>query len=125
MNTRTLLLELFFFSLPFLAFGTYRVLVRDAETQGKKSWPISILFIIGLGFAAIFWVFIILQEDRSTNKCIEKARIENGVLIPASTYECEKDIDTIGAPRSTDPGGSSDEPSDGETPEADIPLRLR
>lgn len=117
MNIRILLIELFFFSLPFVMFGVYRLLVRDAEADGKKSWPISFLFILGAALAMAYWFYLVaVKEDRETNKCIEPARYENGVYVPATTYFCEKDLDSIGEALSDDPGGPSTPSEDSPEP---------
>jgi len=54
-----LLFQLFFFALPFIMFGLYRLAVAEAEQEGRKPWPIRVLFGIGLLLAVGSWVFFI------------------------------------------------------------------
>lgn len=108
MNPRTILIELIFFATPFIIFGVYRLMVRDAEEHGRKSWPISVLFMAGFVFAMVGWFGLVMTQDRSENKCYEKAQVVDGKLVPGRTYACDKDLEGIGTPASSDPGGDED-----------------
>ena len=120
MNIRTVLIELFFFSLPFLMFGVYRLLVRDAEAQGKKAWPISILFIAGLSLAIVAWLFMIFKQDRIDDRCNSRAVLVDGQIVREEISGCDKNLEEVGAARSSDPGGSaSDADGENETDPAD------
>ena len=94
-----LLFEAFVFSLPFLVFGIYTLATRSAEEAGKRKWPIQMLFIIGLGLATAAWFLLILLEPRERNMCVEPARYENGQLIPARKYPCERHPEDVGVQR--------------------------
>lgn len=112
-----ILIQLFFFILPFLAFGFYRLLVADAEADGRKAWPVHMLFGVGAALAAAVWGLFILTEDRDREVCIIPARFEDGVLIPQQTIPCEQDVTGTGIPLSDDPGGEAHGVSDPrETP---------
>ena len=37
--------ELFIFSIPFLVFGLYLLATTNAEQEGKRKWPVNILFL--------------------------------------------------------------------------------
>lgn len=108
-----LLFELFIFSLPFLVFGLYLLATRSAEDAGKRKWPIQMLFLIGLGLATLAWFVLILLEPRERNMCVEPARYENGQLIPARKYACERHPEDVGLQRGrTAPAGTpADDPS--------------
>ncbi|MEO1027570.1 MAG: hypothetical protein AAFX02_00800 [Pseudomonadota bacterium] len=106
MNARTILIELLFFATPFIIFGIYRLLVRDAEAHGKKSWPISVLFITGFLFALVGWITIILTQDDRQEVCYDGARrFVNGEFVEPKVVPCNRDLDSIGEALSTDPGG--------------------
>ncbi|ABI76619.1 hypothetical protein HNE_0345 [Hyphomonas neptunium ATCC 15444] len=94
-----LLFEAFVFSLPFLVFGIYLLATRSAEDAGKRRWPIQMLFIIGLVLATLAWFLLILLEPRERNMCVEPARYENGQLIPARKYPCERHPEDVGIQR--------------------------
>lgn len=105
------LLELFLVLLPFAAFGAYRIAAADAAVEGRKEWPMTALFVTGVGLAVLAWLFLILREDRSEN-CNQPAYrdAETGELVPARSYECDVSLDEVGVPRSDDPGGRTDTP---------------
>ncbi len=110
-----LLGELFLLVLPFIAFGLYRLAVRDAEIEGKKAWPITALFLTGIVLAVGFWLFLILREDRSLT-CNEPAYTDpaTGEIVPARSYECDVEFKDLGVPQNEDPGGrapSTDDPT--------------
>ena len=108
-----ILFEVFLLVLPFIAFGLYRLAVRDAEIEGKKAWPITALFLTGIVLSVGFWLFLILREDRSLT-CNEPAYPdpETGKLIPARSYECDVGFEDLGVPKSEDPGGVNPSPDD-------------
>ncbi|MEO0983872.1 MAG: DUF6111 family protein [Pseudomonadota bacterium] len=100
-----ILIQVALFLLPFALFGLYRLLAADAKADGRKTWPITSLFCIGAALAAGVWIYFIAREPRDPNKCYEPARFEDGVLIPAREYECDPNIEDVGAPRSDQTGG--------------------
>ncbi|MEQ9435283.1 DUF6111 family protein [Hyphomonas sp.] len=99
-----LVFELFIFSIPFLVFGLYVLVTTNAEEEGRRKWPIQILFLIGLTLATIVWFALILFEKKERDVCHEPARFENGVIIPARDYPCEQNVRDVGVPLSRDPG---------------------
>lgn len=110
-----LLLQAFILLLPFLVFWLYVLATRSAEDAGKRKWPIQILFVIGLGLTTLFWFAAILLEPRERDMCVEPARYENGQIIPARTYPCERRPEDVGVPRSRSQAApvpaSQDDPS--------------
>ena len=120
--SRIFLIELALLISPFLLFGMYRFLVHEAESEGRKAWPISVLFGIGVVLAIAFWIFFVLSEDRDRNACYEPDRFDtaSGELIKGRKVPCQSSIDEIGVPRTDDPGGEAtgvrrgrdDEPND-------------
>ncbi len=106
---RLLLIELALLISPFILFGLYRFLVREVEAEGRKSWPIHVLFGIGAALAAAGWLFFILSEDRNRNDCFEPDRFDTatGELVKGRQVPCETRIDEIGVPRTEDPGGEA------------------
>ena len=105
---RTVVIQLILFLLPFLAYAIYRLLVTDAEADGRKTWPINLLFGAGALLTLAGWAFMASQETKERNLCIEPPRYENGVLIPQRTVPCERDLTRVGAPK-TDTPGNADE----------------
>ncbi len=112
-----ILFELILFLLPFMLFGLYRLAVREAEHDGRKPWPIRLLFGIGLILAVGVWMIFILLDRGGREECYRAARMDNGTLIPGETYACEKDLTTIGIPRTEDPGGVASGVGFGSEPE--------
>ncbi|MEO9970120.1 MAG: hypothetical protein ABJG15_09915 [Hyphomonadaceae bacterium] len=106
---RILLIELALLISPFLIFGLYRFFVSEAESEGRKAWPINLLFGIGAALAIAFWLFFVLREDRDRNACFEPDRFDtaSGELIKGRKVACESGIDQIGVPRTEDPGGEA------------------
>ncbi|MEO0883585.1 MAG: DUF6111 family protein [Pseudomonadota bacterium] len=98
---RILLLEIAIFLSPFMAYGLYQLALRDAAAEGRKAWPITALFGIGLTLAAGTWLYLILREDRDRNICREAPSFDSETqeLIPGREYECDADIETIGQRR--------------------------
>lgn len=120
-----LVFELFIFSIPFLVFGLYVLVTTNAEEEGRRKWPIQILFLIGLTLATIVWFALILFEKKERDVCHEPARFENGVIIPARDYPCEQNVRDVGVPLSRDPGfvpQGADGPGEGRDP-SDIRAR--
>lgn len=106
-----LLLQAFIFLLPFIVFGLYLLATRSAEEAGKRKWPIQILFISGLALTTIAWFVLILLEPRERDMCVEPARFEDGQLIPARTYPCERRPEDVGVPGSRDRSAPVNDPS--------------
>ncbi len=90
-----------------MGYGLYRLLSAEAEEEGRKKWPIQMLFGIGAFLAVAVWIVLLLRDNRSGDTCYAASRFENGVLIPAREYPCEHEIDEIGVPLSDDPGGEA------------------
>ncbi len=103
--TYRLLFELVLFLSPFAAFGIYRLARQEAIEEGRKPWPITILFGAGAVLAVLAWVVLILLDRGSGETCIERARFENGRVIPAQEVPCPKDRSHLGEAASSDPGG--------------------
>ncbi len=103
-----ILLEVLIFLLPFFAFGLYRLLITDAETEGRKTWPIRTLFAIGAVLAIGLWVFLILREDKVRDVCLTPPTYDavNRVLVPARRVPCEQDVTRVGEPARDRPGRS-------------------
>lgn len=107
-----ILIQLFFFLLPFLAYGLYRLLVADAEADGRKAWPVHVLFALGAALTAGVYVFFVVNEPKQRGLCYEPARFEDGELIPGRQVPCEQDVSRVGLPgerheraaRGVDPG---------------------
>ncbi len=98
-----ILLEIVVIAIPFGAFGLYRLLLQDAEIEGRKAWPIKLLFGIGVVMAAIVWLFLIFREDRG-EACNRPAYTdpETGQLVPAQSYDCDINLEDLGVPRRED-----------------------
>lgn len=94
--------ELFIFSIPFIVFGLYLLATSNAQQEGKRKWPINILFLCGIGLATVAWFVLILLEPKERDICHEPARLENGKLIPARDYPCEHDVRNVGIPLERD-----------------------
>lgn len=116
-----ILFELFFFSIPFVVFGLYLLATATAEQEGRRKWPINILFLIGLGFAVAGFFLMTFLERREPEMCQKPTRYVDGKLVPGEVYPCEHDLKDIGRAGSKDPGGSVELP--GEQPETgeDVP----
>ncbi|MEL7546768.1 MAG: hypothetical protein AAGJ84_08960 [Pseudomonadota bacterium] len=104
MATR-LFFQLFFFILPFLAFGVYRVAIAEAELDGRKPWPIRWLFGIGAGLAVASWLLFIFIDRGGEAYCYTPSRMVDGEIIGGERYPCERDLTGIGSPANRDPGG--------------------
>lgn len=102
-----ILIQLFFFALPFVAYGLYRLLIADAEADGRKAWPVNALFGAGAVLTIIVWFFFVFSEDKERGICQVPARFEGGVLVPAQQVPCDQDVTGLGVPLSDDPGGEA------------------
>ena len=107
MATR-LLFQLFFFLLPFLAFGVYRVAIAEAELDGRKPWPIRWLFGIGAALAVVSWLVFIFIDRGGEEYCYTPSRLVDGEIVGGERYPCDRDLSGIGLPASRDPGGQPD-----------------
>ncbi|HPE48300.1 MAG TPA: DUF6111 family protein [Hyphomonas sp.] len=114
-----ILFELFFFSIPFVIFGLYLAATAEAEQEGRRKWPINVLFLIGLSFAVIAYFVMAFMEDRTPTMCQKPTRYVDGKLVPGEKYPCEHDLKDAGRALSDDPGGAAElghetEPGTGE-----------
>jgi len=109
-----ILFELFFFSIPFVVFGLYLLATATAEQEGRRKWPINMLFLIGLGFAVAGFFLMTFLEKREPEMCQKPTRYVDGKLVPGEVYPCAHDLKDIGRPGSKDPGGSVEQPETGE-----------
>jgi hypothetical protein len=96
--------EVFIFSIPFILFGLYVLATASAEAEGKRKWPIQILFLSGMALATITWFVLIALEKKERDVCHEPARFENGIIVPARDYPCEQNVRDVGVPLKKDPG---------------------
>ncbi|MCA8902870.1 MAG: hypothetical protein KDA53_16650 [Hyphomonas sp.] len=103
-----ILFELFFFSIPFLVFGLYLVATATAEQEGRRKWPINMLFLTGLGLAVAAYFVMAFMEDRSATMCQKPTRYVDGKLVPGEKYPCEHDLKDAGRALSDDPGGAAE-----------------
>ena len=89
-----ILLELFIVALPFICFGIYRAALSDAEVEGRKAWPIKMLFGIGVVLAILAWLFLLLRDDRSAEMCQGPSTLDpvSGRIIPGEKYDCDLGI---------------------------------
>ncbi|MCI4644700.1 MAG: hypothetical protein MRY64_07960 [Hyphomonadaceae bacterium] len=118
---RTVVIQLILFLLPFLAYAIYRLLITDAEADGRPAWPIRVLFGVGAALTLAGWAFKASQETKERDLCIEPPRYEDGVLIPQRTVPCERDLTRVGAPVTETPGEAAveDTPPAGEDDSSD------
>lgn len=106
-----LLIELFIVSLPFLVFGLFLLATQSAQDAGQRKWPVQLLFVIGIVLATIAWFVMIALEPRDRGRCIQPARVENGIVIPASTYPCEHHPGDVGVPQPRTDAAPADAPT--------------
>lgn len=115
-----ILFQLVLFTLPFILFGVYRLAIAEAQEEGRKPWPIRLLFGVGLAMAIGSWLVFIFLDRGGREVCYRAAEMVDGVLVPGEPYPCEKDLENVGIPLSDDPGGQaegvSSPRSDDETP---------
>lgn len=103
-----ILFQLVLFTLPFILFGVYRLAIAEAEQDGRKPWPIRLLFGVGLGLAVGSWLIFIFLDRGGREECYRPTQIVDGVVIPGERYPCEKDLGNLGQPTTDDPGGQAD-----------------
>ena len=103
-----ILVQLVLFMLPFILFGVYRLALTEAAQEGRKPWPIRLLFGLGLGLAIGSWLILIFIDRGGREECYRPAQIVDGVVVPGESYACEKDLGSIGLPRTEDPGGQAE-----------------
>jgi hypothetical protein len=99
--------EIVLFALPFLAYGIWRLATHEAVEEGRKPWPITILFAAGAVLAVLAWVILVLVDRGGSETCIQRAYYEDGRVIPAREVPCEKRRQDVGLPASRDPGGKA------------------
>lgn len=100
-----LLFQLFFFLLPFIVFGLYRLAMSDAAQAGRKAWPTKTLFGAGLILAVVSWFAFIVMDNVDRGYCYSKSQLVDGKLIPGQRYRCDSDLSRVGIPGTNDPGG--------------------
>ena len=103
-----ILFQLVLFTLPFILFGVYRLAIAEAEQEGRKPWPIRLLFGVGLALAVGSWLIFIVLDRGGREECYRPTQIIDGVVVPGERYPCEKDLGAIGLPKTEDPGGQAD-----------------
>lgn len=103
-----ILLQLALFALPFILFGIYRLALTEAEQEGRKPWPIRVLFGTGLALGVGSWLALILLDRGGREECYRPAQIVDGVVVRGESYPCEKDLGAVGLPRDEDPGGQAE-----------------
>ena len=117
-----ILFELFFFSIPFLVFGLYLLATTTAEEEGRRKWPINLLFLIGLGLAVGGFFLMAFLDKRDPEMCQKPTRYVDGKLVPGEFYPCQHDLQDAGRALSDDPGGSVELGTDRpETKDPDVP----
>ncbi len=99
-------LEIAIFLFPFALFGIYLLVTADAERDGRRKWPINVLFLCGLGLA-LLGMLILIAIDRASldGQCRTSTEFVDGVLVEGQPYDCTGDLSELGSPRSDDPGG--------------------
>lgn len=97
---RLVLFEISMLLLPFVLFGIYRIAVRDAQVEGRKAWPINLLFGAGVILAVLAWLFLILRDDRETNICTGPSSFDSvtGEVVPGQEYQCDLGLQPRGEP---------------------------
>ena len=105
--TYRLIFELVLFLMPFAAFGLYRLARQEALEEGRKPWPITLLFIAGAVLAILAWVVLIFLDRGSGETCYEPTRLVDGVMVAGKEVPCEKEKSNLGTPASRDPGGQA------------------
>ncbi|MEZ5946499.1 MAG: DUF6111 family protein [Hyphomonas sp.] len=101
-----ILFELLIFSIPFMVFGLYLLATATAEQEGRRKWPINLLFLIGLALATAAYFVMAFMEDRSATMCQKPTRYVDGKLVPGEKYPCEHDLKDAGRALNRDPGGA-------------------
>lgn len=103
-----ILFQLVLFVLPFILFGVYRLAIAEAQEEGRKPWPIRLLFGVGLAMAVGSWLIFIFLDRGGREECYRPAQMVDGVVVPGERYPCEKDLGAIGVPKTEDPGGQAE-----------------
>lgn len=87
---RLVLFELAMLITPFVLFGIYRMAVNDAQIEGRKAWPINLLFGAGVALAVVGWLFLVLREERQTDVCKGPSSFDpvSGEVVPGEEYKC-------------------------------------
>ncbi len=108
MATRVLF-QLALFVLPFLLFAIYRVALAEARSEGRKPWPIRVLFGIGLVLAIGSWIAFIILDKVRPEMCGGESYLDRatGEVMKTEQYPCERDLSQAGIPRSDDPGSAA------------------
>lgn len=102
--TYRIVFQLVLFLLPFLAYGIWRLAKQEAIEEGRKPWPITILFATGAALAVLAWIVLVFVDRGGKETCIQRAYFEDGRVVPAREVPCEKRRDDLGLPASRDPG---------------------
>lgn len=99
-------LQVAVFLLPFIMYAIYRLLLTDAEADGRKVWPINTLFGVGAALTIGLWVVLAAREPKDRDLCYEPAHMEDGVLVPGRQVPCSETRTAIdvGAPSTDRPG---------------------
>lgn len=97
---RLVLFELAMLLTPFVLFGIYRLAVRDAEVEGRKAWPINLLFGAGVVLAILGWLFLLLREGDNREVCRgpESYDSATGKVVPGEEYDCNLGLRPRGEP---------------------------
>lgn len=105
--TYRLLFELIIFLSPFAAFGLWRLATQEAIEEGRKPWPIAVLFGVGAFLAIGAWVVLILLDRGGREICYERRQLVDGVMVGGEEVPCEKLKNDLGRAASRDPGGKA------------------
>jgi len=104
--TYRIIFQIVLFLLPFFAYGVWRLARQEAIEEGRKPWPITILFATGAGLAVLAWIVLIFVDRGGRDMCIQRSYTdpETGRIVAAQEVPCEKRRDELGLPASRDPG---------------------
>ena len=105
--TYRLIFELVIFLSPFAAFGLWRLATQEAIEEGRKPWPIAVLFGVGAFLAIAAWVVLIFMDRGGREMCYEPRRLVDGKMVGGQEVPCEKIKNDLGRPASRDPGGQA------------------
>ena len=89
---RMTLVEIFFFSLPFVLFFLYRAFIirhRQADGEGFDPAPYHRLFIIGGVLALLGFLFLALNHETFREGEYIPAHLENGKVVRGKFVETE------------------------------------
>ena len=103
--TYRIIFQLVLFLLPFLAYGIWRLATQEAIEEGRKPWPITILFATGAALAVLAWVVLIFVDRGGKETCIQRAYFEDGrvVLRPEIGAVLRAAYDPVMPPVARDP----------------------